>query len=68
MRSCLSLLGFSLSLPPSLPPSLQTVNADYKARLTALSNLVLVKFLEDTMVQPRESEVNILLGSALTLA
>ena len=36
--------------------SSQTVNPDYKARLSTLSNLVLVKFLEDTMVQPRESE------------
>ena len=30
---------------------LQRVNPDYKARLSALSNLVLVKFLKDTMVQ-----------------
>ena len=37
--------------------SLQSVNADYKARLSNISNLVLVKFLEDTMVQPRDSEV-----------
>lgn len=32
------------------------VNPDYKARLSQLTNLVLVKFLEDTMVQPKESE------------
>lgn len=32
------------------------MNVDYKTRLSALSNLVLVKFTEDTMVQPRESE------------
>ena len=37
--------------------SLQTVNPDYKQRLMKLANLVLVKFTEDTMVQPRESEV-----------
>ena len=34
------------------------MNVDYKTRLSALSNLVLVKFTEDTMVQPRESEVH----------
>lgn len=33
-----------------------TVNPDYKTRLGNLSNFVMVKFLEDTMVQPRESE------------
>lgn len=32
------------------------VNPDYKARLVNLTNLILVKFLEDEMVQPRESE------------
>ena len=37
---------------------LQTFNQDYKDRLSNISNLVLVKFLEDTMVQPRESEVS----------
>lgn len=31
-------------------------NPDYKARLSKLNNLILVKFLEDEMVQPRESE------------
>lgn len=33
-----------------------TINPDYKARLSSLLNLVLVKFTKDTMVQPRESE------------
>jgi palmitoyl-protein thioesterase len=33
-----------------------TFNADYKDRLSKLTNLILVKFTEDTMVQPRESE------------
>ena len=33
-----------------------TVNPDYKHRISNLSNFVMVKFLEDTMVQPRESE------------
>lgn len=33
-----------------------SVNPDYKARLLTLQNLILVKFLEDEMVQPRESE------------
>lgn len=33
-----------------------TVNPDYKTRLSALSNLVLVMFEDDTMVQPKESE------------
>ena len=33
-----------------------TFNPDYKARLSTLLNLVLVKFTKDTMVQPRESE------------
>lgn len=37
---------------------LQTFNQDYKDRLSNISNLVLVKFLEDTMVQPKESEVS----------
>ena len=36
---------------------LQSFNQDYKDRLSNISNLVLVKFLEDTMVQPKESEV-----------
>ena len=35
-------------------------NQDYKDRLSNISNLVLVKFLEDTMVQPKESEVCLL--------
>lgn len=34
----------------------KTMNPDYKARLSALSNLVLVMFELDTMVQPKESE------------
>ena len=34
----------------------QTMNADYKTRLSALKNLVLVMFELDTMVQPKESE------------
>ena len=38
--------------------SLQTFNQDYKDRVSALSNMVLVKFLQDTMVQPKESEVH----------
>lgn len=33
-----------------------TVNAAYKQRLSAINNLVLVMFEEDTMVQPKESE------------
>lgn len=33
-----------------------TFNSDYKLRLLTLKNLILVKFLEDEMVQPRESE------------
>lgn len=33
-----------------------TVNAAYKENLLKLKNLVLVKFLQDSMVQPRESE------------
>ncbi len=37
----------------------QTFNQDYKDRLSNISNLVLVKFTEDTMVQPKESEVYI---------
>lgn len=40
---------------PTSSPSMLTI---YKARLSSLSNLVLVKFLEDTVVQPRESEVD----------
>ena len=31
-------------------------NATYKANLIKLQNFVLVKFLNDTMVQPKESE------------
>ena len=33
------------------------VNATYKANLAKLQNFVMVKFLQDTMVQPKESEV-----------
>ena len=33
------------------------MNAAYKQRLSAINNLVLVMFEEDTMVQPKESEV-----------
>lgn len=36
---------------------LQAMNSNYKQRLSNLSNLALVKFTQDTMVQPRESEV-----------
>ena len=32
------------------------VNPDYKARLSNVSNFVMVKFLADTMVQPKDSE------------
>ena len=35
----------------------QTMNEAYKQRLSALANLVLVMFEDDTMVQPKESEV-----------
>lgn len=34
----------------------KTFNQQYKANLMNLTNLVLVKFLRDTMVQPKESE------------
>jgi len=34
----------------------KTFNATYKTNLQTLQNLVLIKFLEDSMVQPRESE------------
>ncbi|KAK7100231.1 palmitoyl-protein thioesterase 1-like [Littorina saxatilis] len=34
----------------------QTVKPSYKENLLKLKNLVLIKFLQDTMVQPRESE------------
>ena len=33
-----------------------SVNPDYKARLSKLSNFVMVKFLNDTMVDPKDSE------------
>ena len=36
----------------------QSVNATYKSNLEKLKNLVLVKFSQDTMVIPRESEVH----------
>ena len=42
------------------------MNADYKARLSAISNFVLVMFELDTMVQPKESEVSRLLSSLLS--
>lgn len=35
---------------------MKTLNPEYKARLSALANLVLVMFENDTMVQPKESE------------
>ena len=37
----------------------QTFKQEYKDRLSAISNLVLVKFTEDTMVQPKDSEVSL---------
>lgn len=33
----------------------QTLNTTYKENLLKLDNLVLVKFLNDTMIQPKES-------------
>jgi len=36
---------------------MQHVNASYKTNLQQLNSLVLVKFDNDTMVEPRESEV-----------
>ena len=37
----------------------QTVKPEYKERLSNVSNLVLVMFANDTMVQPKESEVSL---------
>jgi len=37
---------------------MQQVNASYKTNLQQLNSLVLVKFDNDTMVEPRESEVS----------
>jgi len=37
---------------------LQHVNASYKTNLQKLNSLVLVMFENDTMVEPRESEVS----------
>lgn len=37
----------------------KSVNQDYKTRLSQLTNLVLVMFEYDTMVQPKESEVSL---------
>ena len=36
----------------------QKVNKDYKTNLMKLENFVMVKFSEDTMVDPKESEVS----------
>ena len=38
---------------------LQHMNASYKTNLQQLNSLVLVKFDNDTMVEPRESEVSL---------
>lgn len=35
---------------------LQVVNEDYRTNLKKLENFVMVKFLQDSMVVPRESE------------
>lgn len=37
----------------------QTVNRTYFDNLTKLNNFVLVKFLNDSMILPKESEVNV---------
>jgi len=45
--------------------ALQHVNASYKTNLQQLNGLVLVKFDNDTMVEPRESEVSVSVSSVL---
>lgn len=40
-------------------PHFQNLNEKYKENLLKLQNLVLVKFLNDTMVVPKESEVRL---------
>ena len=42
----------------------QTFKQEYKDRLSNISNLVLVKFSKDTMVDPKESEVKKVMGSS----
>jgi len=37
---------------------MQHINASYKTNLQQLNNLVLVMFDNDTMVEPKESEVS----------
>jgi palmitoyl-protein thioesterase len=41
---------------PDINNALPTKNATYKANLASLNNFVMVKFTQDSMVQPRESE------------
>jgi len=41
---------------PDINNALPTKNATYKANLLKLSNFVMVQFLQDTMVEPKESE------------
>ena len=46
----------------------EVFNATYKNNLMTLKNFVMVKFLNDTMVQPKESEVtDVLFSNGLCL-
>ncbi len=47
-----------MTLYPTHISLLQTFKQEYKDRLSNISNLVLVKFEKDTMVDPKESEVS----------
>ena len=59
MVSSSSLPSFPLlSLPSFLPLSLQQVfKPIYKERFSSISNFVMVKFEDDMMVEPKETEV-----------
>ena len=45
---------------------MQVKNATYKANLMKLEQFVMVMFLKDTMVQPKESEVGVSQGACLS--
>ena len=54
-----------MTLSPMSLHNKQVKNETYKENLMKLEQFVMVMFLQDTMVQPKESEVGVWLGGSL---
>lgn len=52
-------------MPRWCPPFFQSVNESYKKNLMTLKKFVMVKFLNDSIVDPVDSEVRDFLGHSI---